>query len=198
MTGIKVRIVEISRGLKIKSNLSLITDLVINDSEAQMTNKVTFYPQAGNELHKSLRSYYLLTDGNITENVSHTMRYRNVNAKAFMYSDSEIETLDIKARNEMISSKLDHHISFTIKQENKVIEFNLGDFIEFITENKTYDSLVTGLRYQGTLKKVFVTLGEYRIRLTDKIKLLNKSVKTNTGNVHISQSSITNLDGGEF
>jgi len=198
VTGIKLRIVEITRGLKIKSSITEITDLVINDSEAQMTNKVVFYPQSDNEINNVPRTYFLLTDGSITEEVNHPNRYRNVNAKAFMYSDSETETLSIKARNEMISSKLDHHISFVIKKSSKLVTFNLGDFVEFITESKTYDSIVTALRYEGSLNKVAVTLGEYRIRLTDKIKLLNKSVKTNAGNVHISQANITNLDGGEF
>jgi hypothetical protein len=43
-----------------------------------------------------------------------------------------------------------------------------------------------------------ITLGEYRIKLTEKIQLLNKSVSSAVSNISISTSGYTDLDGGEF
>ena len=61
---------------------------------------------------------------------------------------------------------------------NKVVvpfkDLNVGDFIEFITPNKTYQTMVTQFIFKNNLTQVGVTLGEYRIKLTDKIKLLSR------------------------
>jgi hypothetical protein len=202
ITGIKIRIVNVSKGLKIKSNLASILDLVINDSESQLINKVVFYPKSDNTMYKSIQSFFLLTNGEITQSSNHILRYKTVNLKSFYYSDNEYNNLLTKARSEMLSSKLDHNISFNIKMDNHVFipleNVNLGDFVEFITEQKVYDSVVTGIKFKDGLYQASVTLGEYRIRLTDKIQLLNKNVKSTVGNISISSSGITDLDGGEY
>ena len=196
--GIKIKITQTSTGIKIKSNLKNITDLIINDSEAQLVNKVIFYPKQNNTEHLQEVFYLLLTNGEISNDLNHPLRYRNVNSKAFIYSDNDYPKLDLRARNEMLSSKLDHQITFTINNNQSNPKLQLGDFVEFITESKTYDSIVTGLRYLKTMKLTQVTLGEFRIKLTDKIKLLNKTVKSSTGNVQITQTTLNNLDGGEY
>lgn len=196
--GIKIKINQTSTGIKIKSNLKNITDLVINDSEAQLVNKVIFYPKHSNTEHLQEVIYLLLTNGEISNDLNHPLRYRNVNSKAFIYSDNDYPKLDLRARNEMLSSKLDHQITFTINNNQSNPKLQLGDFVEFITESKVYDSIVTGLRYLKTMKLTQVTLGEFRIKLTDKIKLLNKTVKSSTGNVQVTQTTLTNLDGGEY
>jgi hypothetical protein len=202
ITGIKIRIVNVSKGLKLKSNLASILDLIINDSESQLINKVVFYPKSDNTMYKSIQSYYLLTSGEITQSSNHILRYKMVNLKSFYYSDNEYNNLLSKARSEMLSSKLDHNISFNIKMDNQVFiplkNVNLGDFVEFITDQKIYDSVVTGIKFKDGLYQASVTLGEYRIRLTDKIQLLNKNVKSTVGNISISSSGITDLDGGEY
>ena len=78
---------------------------------------------------------------------------------------------------EMLTSSLEHSITFNLETKNKVvkpfIDINVGDFIEFITPTKTYETMVTQLSFKNNLYEVYVTLGEYRISLTDKIKLLS-------------------------
>lgn len=63
--------------------------------------------------------------------------------------------------------------------DNKVakpfIDINVGDYIEFITDKKTYQTMVTKIQLKSNLYKAYVTLGEYRISLTEKIKLLERS-----------------------
>ena len=81
------------------------------------------------------------------------------------------------AQSEMLTSSLEHSITFNLETKNKVVkpffDINVGDFIEFITPTKTYETMVTQLSFKNNLYEVNVTLGEYRISLTDKIKLLS-------------------------
>jgi hypothetical protein len=202
ISGIRVRIVEVTKGIKLKSNLSAISDLVISDSDSQVINKVIYYPKQDNKNYKSTVTYFLLTNGDITDDCNNVARYNTVNVKSVTYSDSDYPTLESKARSEMLTSRYDHNITFTLKSDNFIIHpldnLNLGDFIEFITPNKTYDSVVTGIRYKNTFNIVSVTLGEYRMKLTEKIQLLNRSVTSAVGNISIQTGVTKEIDGGEF
>ncbi len=75
------------------------------------------------------------------------------------------------------------------------MNFHLGDYISFIHKHKTYDTVVTGILFKDTLKVAKITLGEYRVKLTEKIQLLSKAKMTGSSSVTITN---TNLDGGEF
>jgi len=199
ITGIIFRISEVSRGIKLKSNFLAIQDLVINDSSSQMINKLIYHPKIENVTYRNIVSFYLLTSGEITTNVDDALRYKSVRPKAAIYTDADYLNLLTKARSEMISSKLDHNITFTIRTENDVIQpmvnFQLGDFVEFRNNDKIYDSVVTSIKFKNGFHQATITLGEYRIKLTEKIQLLNKSVNTAVSNISITNS---NMDGGEF
>lgn len=192
----------ITRGLKIKSNLSYITDLIINDSDSQLINKVVFYPKKDNKSYKTKQVYYLLIDGNISTNWFDSLRFKNVNCMSYFYSDNEYSTLLTKARSEMLSAKLDHNITFNLLTDNVVIipfdNLQLGDFIEFVTEKRTYETIVTQLAFKNAFYQVAVTLGEFRMKLTEKIKILCKNVSSNIGNISITTTPVNNLDGGEY
>jgi hypothetical protein len=199
ITGILFKIVHVNEGLVMKSNFSSILNIETNDSSSQVINKIIFYPRSDNEIYKDIKTYYLLTRGNITEDSLHLDRYHSVMAKSFIYADKEVDTLETKARSEMMTSKLDHYISFNLDLNNKVFKpfmnFHLGDYISFIHKHKTYDTVVTGILFKDTLKVSKITLGEYRVKLTEKIQLLSKVKTTTSSSVTITN---TNLDGGEF
>jgi len=201
-TGINFRISEVSRGIKLKSNFQAIQDLIINDSSSQLINKIVFHPKSDNVLYRSTVSYYLLTNGEITQDVHHPLRSKSVRPKATFYADADYLTLPTKARAEMISSKLDHNITFTIRTDNDVVQplknLQLGDFVEFRKDDLIYDSVVTGIKFKNGFHQATITLGEYRIKLTEKIQLLNKSVNSAVSNISISTNGISDLDGGEF
>jgi hypothetical protein len=76
--------------------------------------------------------------------------------------------------------------------------FQLGDFVEFRNNDQIYDSVVTSIKFKNGFHQATITLGEYRIKLTEKIQLLNKSVNSAVSNISISTTGITDLDGGEF
>lgn len=202
ITGIKLRIVEVTKGIKLKSNLSFITDLVVSDSDSQVINKVTYYPKSENKIYKNVIDYYLLKSGEVTIDASHTDRYRTVNKKSYTYSDSDFESLEAKVRSELKGTNLDHNITFNIKVDNEVVkplvDLNIGDFIEFYTNTKVYNSVITGMVFKNTFSVCSLTLGEYRIKLTEKIQLLNKNVTSAVGNIAIQNNMSNTIDGGEF
>lgn len=176
--GINVDIASVTRGLKIKSNLPSITKLQITDTLNQVTNKVTFYPKKDNNTYKTSVSYYLLKNGTITLNYNNPERYPYVKSVSSFYSDGEYTSLYTKAQNELLKNNLEHSIEFNVNMDNSIIvpfnNLNLGDFVEFVTNSKTYDTMVTQLSFKGNFHECSVVLGEYRVKLTDKIKLLEK------------------------
>ena len=199
ITNILFKIINIQEGLVMKSNFSSILNVETNDSSSQVINKVINYPRSDNQLHTSSKIFYLLTDGNITTDVNHNLRYQAVMTKTFIYSDQEYESLETKARSEMVTSKLDHQITFNLDLNNQVFipfkNLNLGDYISFKHKKKTYDTVVTGLVFKNTLKVAKVTLGEYRVKLTEKVQLLSKAKSQQVSHISITN---TDLDGGEF
>lgn len=202
VTGINFRIGEVTRGIKLKNNYQAIQDLVINDSSSQMINKIVYHPKVENVTYRNKVSFYLLTTGEITTNVDDAFRYKSVRPKATFFTDADYPTLLTKARSEMISSKLDHNITFTIRTDNDVVRpmqnVQLGDFVEFRKDDQIYDSVVTSIKFKDGFHQATITLGEYRIKLTEKIQLLSKSVNSAVSNISISTTGITDLDGGEF
>ena len=176
--GINVEITGVTKGMKIRHDLQCIKDLEIVDSNKQGSNKIIFYPNDDNVTYKSTITYYLLTDGTITTSSTHSKRIKNVKCMSQFYSDNEYSSLYTKATSELLKSNLEHNIEFKISVDNLVLvpfeNINVGDFLEFVTEKKTYSTMVTQLSVKGNLYECSVVLGEYRIKLTDKIKLLEK------------------------
>lgn len=178
ISGIELHIKECTRGMVLKSNFKGITDLVISDSNEQSTNKVIFEPSDENVTYRKTISYYLLTDGTISTNTSDSKRYLSVSSTTKVYKDADYASLSTTAQSEMLSSSLEHSITFNLMMNNKVavpfVDLNVGDFIEFITPTKTYETMVTQIIFKNNLYQAGITLGEYRVSLTDKLKLLSK------------------------
>lgn len=200
ITGIVFRIINVKQGIVIRSDFSSILNVKTNDSSSQLINKIVYYPRSDNEIYHDIKTFYLLKNGDITQDNTSELRYTSVMAKSFMYSDKDYEALETKARSEMVTSKLDHNITFTIDMNNKIFmpftNINLGDYVSFIHEGSTYESVVTGIVFKDSMNYATVTLGEYRVKLTEKIQLLSKSTNsTTTSNITVTNN---NIDGGEF
>lgn len=199
IVGIIFRIVAVNQGVIIKSNFSAILNVEINNSSSQQVNKVIFYPRSDNQNYLQVKKYYLLTNGTITNDVTAEKRYENVKTKSFVYGDNDYESLETKAKSIMIASKLDHSITFLLDTNNKIFKpfynLKLGDYVSFIHDNKTYESIITGMKFKNTMRYVLITLGEYRIKLTEKIQLLSMGSDKRVSNVEVMNK---NIDGGEF
>lgn len=176
--GIQVEIANVTKGMVIKSNLPAITNLSITDSSNQVTNKITFYPKDDNTQYTATKEYYLLVDGSVTTSPNNADRYDYVKGTSAFYSDNEYASLLTKAQSELLKSNLEHSIEFKVNMDNQIIvpfkNLNLGDFIEFIDGGKHYETMVTQLSFKGDFYECSVVLGEYRVKLTDKIKLLER------------------------
>lgn len=200
--GINLRIVNVTQGLKIKADVLSLNDLVINQASETIVNKLEFYPKDENTAYRNIKTFYLLTDGSITENKNDARRYADVWSKIKTYKDGDYESLGVQAQSELSVSRTDHQISFTVDMKHQVIRpfdnISVGDFTEFMYEGKTYDSIVTAMSFKDTVKACQITLGEYRIKLTEKIQILTKSVSSQIGHVSISKGGFTDLDGGEY
>lgn len=179
ISGIELKISPCTKGLILKSDFKGITNLVISNSGEQSINKISFIPSSKNTRYRYQIDYYLLTDGTITTNAYSSLRLTNVVSTSQVFKDDDYSALETKAKTELLSSSLKHSISFELEANNKVLvpfkDFNVGDFIEFITPNMTYQTMITQLSFKKNLEVICVTLGEYRISLTDKIKLLTKN-----------------------
>lgn len=175
---IKLRIVESDIGIKIKAGLGIITDLVVNDINENSLNKVIFLPKSDNEQYHGTVIYYLQTNGTITTESVLALRFPKVKFKYEYYSDKDYPNLLTKATKLLIDSSLKHNITFNFSFFKNKIDYlsdlKIGTFVEFLSNDKVYETIVTKMVYKGTLNVAEITLGEYRVSLTDKLKLLDR------------------------
>jgi len=198
-SSIYIIIDEISKATKLRHDLKAIHDLKITDTDQYSVNKVIYYPKKENETHKTTVTYYLLTDGSVTTNKDDSKRYEYVNCSSSYYGDKDYDSLETKARSEMVSSSNDHQITFNLSLDNNVFiplsNMYLGYFIEFYAPKKSYSTLLTQIKYKNNFYECYLTLGEHRSSLTDKIKLLSKG-GSSSGTV--VSAVATDVDGGTY
>ncbi len=175
---IKVKVVPAKVGINMKSNLGTITDLSINDTNEISLNKVVYIPKEENTTYTSLINYYLTSDGRVVRSATDSYRIPKVKVKYEFYSDKDYDSLLSKATKALVDSSLQHSIEFNfsfITNKIEVLnELKVGAIVQFITESKTYETIVSKMVYKGTFNVAKITLGEYRLSLTDKLKLFDR------------------------
>lgn len=178
ISNIKIKVIAVTKGLIMRSDLGTISNLVISDTNDSSLNKIIFYPKNDNALRTSIISYYLLNDGTISTNTNSPKRIDKVSFKCEFYSDSDYSSLLTKATSALIDSSLEHNITFDFSfLANKIDvlkNLSIGTFVSFVTPMKTYETIVTKMVYKGTFNQATVILGEHRVSLTDKLKLLSR------------------------
>ncbi|MCL2521250.1 MAG: hypothetical protein FWE36_00145 [Erysipelotrichales bacterium] len=178
ITHIRIVAVNIRRALVLKSNFPAIRELAVSEDNKGRLNKVTFLPSVENNTMRLTRTFFLLTDNTVTNNVNHSLRYEYVIENKYIYRDDDVPNLMTMAETELITEDYLHNISFKIYMGNISFEplsnVRLGDQITFIHEDKVYKTLVTRFEFSGTLLDCFVSLGEHRLKLTEKLKILFK------------------------
>ena len=94
------------------------------------------------------------------------------------YGDKDYDSLLTKATKALVDSSLEHTITFSFSFITNKIEalkdLKVGAIVVFITENKTYETIVSKVEFKGTFNIAKITLGEYRLSLTDKLKLIDR------------------------
>ena len=202
IVGIELLISDSSITKTIKYSENFIGNLSLQRNSNQSINKVVFIPKEENTQYRDRYEFFLLQNNEITDNSTHELRYEITRIKSMLYSDAEYYDLDIKASNELKSSMYDHNISFDLTLDNQLIvpmkDFDVGDYIEFIHNKDTYKTIVTSIRFHGTMKVATITLGEYRSMLTEKMSLLANKVSEQKTNSNTTIIGSENIDGGEF
>lgn len=175
---IKIKVVSAKIGITMKSTLGNITDLNVNDTNEVSLNKVFYIPKAENTQHTSQVIYYLTNDGQVVTTAPALKRIHKVKMKYEFYSDKDYSSLLTKATKALIDSSLEHTItfnfSFITNQIEALNDLKVGAIVVFITESKTYETIVSKMEFKGTFNVAKVTLGEYRLSLTDKLKLFDR------------------------
>lgn len=175
---VAVRATSAKVGIRIRSDLGTISSLSVSDANEDTLNKVVYVPKAENTAHTERVAYYLYSDGTVGTSASSTLRIPKVKVKYEYYSDKDYGSLGTSASKELTDSSLDHSITFEYSLSANKIEplerLKVGVAVEFITPKKTYETLVTKMEFKGTLGAAKVTLGEYRLSLTDKLKIFDR------------------------
>ena len=175
---IRIRVVSAKVGVTMKSTLGGITNLNVNDTNEISLNKVYYIPKAENTQHTSQIVYYLTNDGQVVTTAPALKRIPKVKMKYEFFSDKDYDSLLTKATKALVDSSLEHTItfnfSFVTNQIEALQELKVGAIVRFITENKTYETIVSKMEFKGTFNIAKVTLGEYRLSLTDKLKLFDR------------------------
>jgi hypothetical protein len=170
ITHIKLVITYVMNSTKLRSDLNLIRNLEVNIDKEALVNKIIFH----NDGVTNPTTYYLTIDNLVTTNPSITERILPVNYKYVSFSEND--DLYLKAEEELIKSEYNHYISFDIKTPNNIFEprvnVSLGDEIEFIHKGVTYKTILSQIRYKDSLSECSIILGEHRVNLTDKLKLI--------------------------
>lgn len=178
ISNIRVTSNKITKGFTLRGDLGAISNLVINDSNEQDLNEIIFVPKKDNVSHKNTIHYCLLNDGSITTNELDENRPEKALFEYETYSDDDYDNLLNKAKESLADSSMEHSITFDITTNNHTVspfkKFWIGDYAYFIGKNKVYDTMITQIKFKETLEIAHVTLGEYRINLTDKLKLLTR------------------------
>lgn len=201
-TSINIIIEKMDRTIKLRHDLKAISDVVITDSKQYSTNKVIFYPKVENEIHKEIVIFYLLKDGSVSKNDQDSRRYNYVKLDCSYYGDDDFDLLESKAINLMSTSTKEHQITFQMAMDNKVFKplsnMFLGYKITFIGQRKTYNSFITQIKFKNNFDVCYLTLGEYRNSLTDKIKLLSKREDIKFVERKVAPVQLSIIDGGDF
>ena len=178
ISNIRVVSKQITKGFTLRGDLGAISNLIINDSNEQDLNEIIYVPKKDNVSHKKTIHYCLLKDGSITTNELDENRPEKALFEYETYSDDDYENLENKAKESLADSSLEHSITFDITTNNQTVspfkKFWIGDYAYFVSKTKTYDTMVTQIKFKETLDIAHVTLGEFRIKLTDKLKLLTR------------------------
>lgn len=169
-------------------NPLLLEKPTIELAQAQSLNKIIYIPNENNTTHTTSHVFYLLDDNTVSQDSNSNKRIKNVVQSILEYNDDDYDNLLAMATDKLVGNSYDHSITLKVIN-NESFDFDLFKAVEFIDENKTYNTYVTHVENYSNVYSV-IKLGVRRTNLTDKLKEIGKqlnNVATEVGN------SITNV-----
>lgn len=147
----------------------------IEFSQSQNVNKVIFRPTPDNLINTDTIVYYLLENNTITTNQAATGRIKGVVQSIQYYTDEEFINLVEYAEQFLIGEAYSHKITLMLLK-NEGYNFKVYDKFNFIDSDRTYITYIT--RIEDVDRYKILTLGVLRTTLTDKLRELQKMVKS--------------------
>jgi len=166
-----------TQGLVLKDNIKL-SKPELDNNELPKENKAILYTKGTGAIKAT---YYLLQDDSITTNANAANRVLPPATKYIEWDEvdaiKEGYTMEQLARAELGGNIYNHCIKYKLAKKQTMvnpINFRPGDRITIVYEDRSYDSIYTGMKFK--MNDTFYTciFGKTRIDFTDRMKLYNQ------------------------
>lgn len=165
-----------TEGYVIKDNIKL-SKPEFDSNDMPTYNKVIFYDE---ELGKIQGTFYLLQDNTVTENANDNRRVLPTQTKYLTWDETkavkEGYTMEEQAESELCGNIYNHCILYKLAKKQTMIKcknFNYGDRVTIVYEDREYKSIFTGLKYTMNAPYYTCVFGKTRIDFTDRMKIYN-------------------------
>ena len=165
-----------TEGYIIKDNIRL-SKPQFDSNEMPTYNKVVFYNQ---DLGTEEGTFYLLDDNTITSDSTNAHRVLPTQSKYVSWDETaairEGYTMIDKAKSELCGNIYNHCILYKLAKNQTMVKcknFRYGDKVTIIYEDREYQSIFTGLKYNMYDPYYTCVFGKTRIDFTDRMKMYN-------------------------
>lgn len=156
-------------GYVIKDNIKL-SEPAFDKNELPNYNKAVVYNKDTGAI---LGTYYLLSDNTVTTSATNAKRLLPVSTKYIEYDSGKGVTALELATSELSGNIFNHCIQYKLSKEQRLVNplrFNIGDAVKIIYQEREYDSIFTGLKFNKSDPYITCLFGKTRIDFTDRLK----------------------------
>lgn len=165
-----------TEGYIIKDNIRL-SKPEFDKNDMPSFNKVVFYNE---DLGTIVGTYYLQEDNTLTTNSNSPKRILPTQTKYVTWDEVQAikdgYTMEEQARGELCGNIFNHCILYKLAKNQTMVKcknFRYGDKVTIIYEDREYESIFTGLKYNMTEPYYTCVFGKTRIDFTDRMKIYN-------------------------
>lgn len=165
-----------TEGYVIKDNIKL-SKPEFDNNDMPTYNKVIFYDENTGAIKGT---YYLLQDNSISTKAQEKIRVLPTQTKYVSWNETDAikegYTMVEKAKSELCGNIYNHCILYKLAKKQTMVKcknFNYGDKVTIIYEDREYKSIFTGLKYNMREPYYTCVFGKTRIDFTDRMKIYN-------------------------
>lgn len=165
-----------TEGYIIKDNIRL-SKPEFDKNDMPSHNKVVFYNE---DLGTIVGTYYLQENNTLTTNSNSPKRILPTQTKYVTWDEVQAikdgYTMEEQARGELCGNIYNHCILYKLAKNQTMVKcknFRYGDKVTIIYEDREYESIFTGLKYNMTEPYYTCVFGKTRIDFTDRMKIYN-------------------------
>lgn len=165
-----------TEGYIIKDNIRL-SKPEFDKNEMPTYNKVVFYNK---DLGTINGTYYLQEDNTLTTNSRSNKRILPTQTKYLTWDEVQSTkdgyTMEQQAKGELCGNIYNHCILYKLAKNQAMVKcknFRYGDKVTIIYEDREYESIFTGLKYNMSEPYYTCVFGKTRIDFTDRMKIYN-------------------------